>query len=225
MLRRFLLIAASQFAPIPSALADDGSAFTRAVEPFRQQGYSVAMITPIYSQLVSLSLPQGFKPVLENTSGGQYIQELVPDGENTKKWSQMITITGAKNLAANPNASPQKLADRIAGGFKRDCPDSFSGVGLGPSKVDGYDMFGALVSCGVSLPSGEPYSESLLLFVIKGENDYYTVQWAERGAASKSPIKFDQAKWAERIKTLAPIKLCPVVPGEPAPYPSCANRK
>lgn len=225
MFHRLLAIVLSHLAMASFAVADDGASGKNTVESLRQQGYSVGMITPIFGQLLALSMPKGFRPVMENTAGGQYIQESVLDGESTKKWSQMITITGAKGLASNPNATPQKLADRIAGGFKRDCPDSFSGTGLGAIKLNGHDAFGAVISCGIAVPTGEPYSESLLLFVIKGEQDYYTVQWAERGAASSFPIKFDDAKWAGRMKSLAPIKLCPIVPGESAPFPSCVSRK
>ena len=225
MYRKVLALTALQLALVSNVQAEEGISFKRTVEPLRQQGYSVGMITPIFGQLLATSLPSGFKLVLENNSGGQYIQEFVLDGESTKKWSQMITITGAKGLASNPNATPEKLADRIAGGFKRDCPESFSGVSLGQKKISGYDMFGAVVSCGIALPKGEPYSESLLLFVIKGASDYYTIQWAERAEASKSPMKFDDVRWSERMKKLSPIKLCPIVQGEPAPYPSCVDRK
>lgn len=69
---------------------------------------------------------------------------------------------------------------------------------------------------------GKP--QSLTPLAVKGQSDYYTIQWAERGAASKSPIKVDDAKWQGRLNQLAPIKLCPVIPGEAAPYPSCVGR-
>jgi hypothetical protein len=207
-----------------SALADVSSPNPNDIEGFRQQGYSVRTITPIFSQLVTFSLPKGFMPAFENAKGGQYIQESVLEGESTTKWSQMITITGAKGLASNPNLTPTRFAGGMASGFKRACPDSFSATGLGEIKLDAHDAFIAVVSCGVAVPGADAHSETMLLIVIKGEADYYTLQWAERGAASKTPITFDNAKWADRLKRLAPIKLCPIVPGEAAPYPSCANR-
>lgn len=206
------------------ALAQDKAPPLKEVEALRQQGYSVSTITPIFSQLVTFSFPKGFVPAFEDAKGGQYIQESVLEGESVKKWSQMITITGAKGLASNPNVTPTRFAGSMAGGFKRVCPDSYSATGLGDIKFGKHDGFAAVVSCGISNPSGEPYSESLLVIVIKGENDYYTIQWAERGDASKTPIKFDNVKWTDRIKKLTPIKLCPLVPGEKAPYPSCASR-
>ena len=206
------------------ALAQGKAPAMKEVEAARQQGHSVRTITRIFDQLLMFSFPKGFKPAFEDAKGGQYIQESVLDGESVKKWSQMLTITGAKGLASNPNVSPQAFANKMAGGFKNACPASFSGAALGAFKLGAHDAFGAVISCGIANPAGEPYSESMLLIVIKGQSDYYTIQWAERGAASKLPIKMDDAKWQGRLKQLAPIKLCPVVPGEAAPYPSCVEK-
>ena len=206
------------------AVAEETTLPLKEVEALRQQGYSVKTITPVFGQLVSFSFPKGFVPAFADAKGGQYIQESVLEGETVNKWSQMITVTGAKGLASNPNVTPARFAGGMAGGFKRICPDSYSATGIGEIKLDNHDAFVAVVSCGTASFSGEPYSESMLLIVIKGASDYYTIQWAERGAASKTPIAFDNAKWLERLKSLAPVRLCPIVPGERAPYPSCANR-
>lgn len=193
------------------------------IDAARQQGRPVRTVTRIFDQILTFSYPRGFKPALEDLKGGQYIQESVLDGESLQKWSQMLTITGAKGLASHPDVSPQGLANRIAGGFRSVCPTSFSGTALGAFRVGSHDAFGAIISCGVAGAPGEPHSESLLLVVVKGRSDYYTIQWAERGAASTQPIKPDDAKWQGRLKQLAPIKLCPVVPGEVAPFPSCVG--
>lgn len=206
------------------AIAEVGSKKMNEADALRQQGYAVKVITQIYSQLVAFSFPKGFTPVFEDVKGGQYIQESVLNGESIKKWSQMITITGAKGLASSPNLTPIKFAGGIAGGFKRVCPDSYSATGLGEIKLGPNDAFVAVVSCGTANTTAEPYSEAMLLIIVKGENDYYTIQWAERGTASKTPIPFDGNKWGSRIKMLRPIKLCPVVPGEKPPYPSCASQ-
>jgi len=138
-----------------------------AIDTARQQGYSVKTITPIFGQLLMFSFPKGFKPVFEDAKGTQYIQEAVLDGETTAKWSQMLTVTGAKGLASNPNVSPQVVANKIAGGFKNACPSSFSAAGLGPLKFGVHDAFAAIVSCGVANPTGASYSEAMLLLVIK----------------------------------------------------------
>ena len=182
------------------------------------------MITPIFSQLVTFSLPKGFVPAFEEAKARQYIQESVLEGESIKKWSQMITITGAKGLASNPNVTPARFSGGMEASFKRMCPASYSATDIGETKFGDHSAFAAVLSCGISISAGKPYSESMLLIVIKGENDYYTIQWAERGDASEIPIKLDDVKWMGRMKKLEPIKLCPKVPGETAPYPSCLNR-
>ncbi|MEI7430006.1 MAG: hypothetical protein WCL27_06080, partial [Betaproteobacteria bacterium] len=89
-------------------------------------GYSVKTISPIFGQLVSFSLPKGFMPVFEDTKGPSYIREAVLTGESVKKWSQMVTVTGAKGLASNPNMTPLGFANMVAGGFKKACPTSFN---------------------------------------------------------------------------------------------------
>lgn len=222
MLRRVLPLVAF-LAICPFASADDSTPKRNDIEALRAQGYAVKTISPIFGQLVMFSLPKGFTTVFEDAKASQYIRESVLVGENQHQWSQMVTVTGVKGLASNPNVTPQAFANRMAGGFKGVCPSSFSGTGLGAIKVGKYDAYAAVVSCGTANPVGDAYSESALLIVIKGESDYYTLQWAERNAASADPIKFDEAKWTERLKKLMPVKLCPIVPGEAAPYPSCAG--
>jgi hypothetical protein len=189
------------------------------------QALSVRFIAPIFSQLVTFSLPKGFVPAFEDAKSANYIQESVLAGESVSKWTQMITITGAKNLAMNQNVTPIRFADSVAGGFKRVCPNSFNATTIGEKKFGTYSAFSVVTSCGTASPTKEQYSESLLLIVIKGEKDYYTIQWAERGTASELPIKFDNATWTDRLNRLMPIDLCPRMPGEAAPYPSCVDRK
>jgi len=182
------------------------------------------VISPVFSQLVGYSVPTSFVPAAENSTAEQYIQELVLKGQTVENWTQMITMTGIKGLAANPNASPEALALNIAGGFKQACPGSFMGTSFGEIKLSGHDAFAVVASCGIADAKGPGYSESALVIAIKGQADYYTLQWAERGKASKMPIAFDEDKWVGRFKTLSPIKLCAKVSGEKPPFPSCANR-
>jgi hypothetical protein len=195
------------------------------IDALRAKGYRVRIISPIFSQLVTFSFPKGFKMVFENTNGGRYIREAVLDGETADQWSQMITVTGAKGLSANPNLSAQSFIERIASGFKGACPDTFSSKVVGTTKFSGRDAFIALSACGMMEADGAKYSESALLIGIKGSADYYTIQWAERDRASSQPMTFDDSKWAERLKELSPIKLCRIVANEAPLYPSCINQK
>jgi hypothetical protein len=146
-------------------------------------------------------------------------------GETLEKWSQMVTVTGAKGLAANPNASPQLFLTKMAELFKAACPDTFSVKEVGATKISGYDAFTTLIGCGTARSRGNERSESVVILAVKGSDDYYTFQWAERGPVQNQPINLNDAKWQDRLKKLNPIKICARVPGEAAPYPSCVEQK
>lgn len=206
-----------------SAIAED-KARDKLSAPTAERDF-VTQISPIFGQLVLLTVPKGFTAVFEKTNGDGYIRESVPEGETVAQWSQMITVTGARGLAANPAVTAQLLVNQIAAGFKRACPETFSAKGLGAMKISGQDAFAGLASCGTVLTAVMKHSEFALLIAIKGSADYYTVQWAERGPASGQPIGLSDAKSADRFKKLNPIKLCPLVPGEAAPYASCINQR
>ena len=195
----------------------------KTIEQFRQQGYPVKSIAPIFSQLLVVPFPPGFKTAFENTNGSHYIREAVPEKENVDQWTQMITVTGLKDLALNPKVTPQSFAVNMAAGFQRACPTSFSGQEIGIGKISDRDAFVLVASCGTSPTTAGKTSEAAVIAVIKGSSDYYTVQWAERGAPSATPLAIDVGKWTEKFKQLNPIKLCPIVAGEAAPYPSCVN--
>lgn len=181
------------------------------------------VISPIFSQLVMFSMPASFVAVTEGTRGPSYIREAVPKGETTDRWTQMITVTGAKGAAGTPGVSPQSFAASIAGGFKAACPGTFAVKGLGEAKFGDHDAFVAVAGCGRVEGSPDKHSETALIAVVKGSSDYYTLQWAERSAPVDTP-GIDDAKWQQRIGLLQPIRLCPIVPGEAAPYPSCAGK-
>jgi hypothetical protein len=187
------------------------------------------MVTPIFSEIVVLHFPAGFVGVYAHTNphpdGAFYIQENVLQGETADQWSQMITTTGKEGLASNANLTPKAVLESIAAGFKRGCPETFSVKGIGSAKVGDHDAFAAWVSCGTVKSAAGAHSESTLLIAVKGTADYFTLQWAERGPASNQPLVYDEAKWGDRLKKLMPEKMCPRVPGEAAPYPSCVDKK
>jgi hypothetical protein len=219
--RAFLLAALTAvWAPTSSiAQAPGGS-----LGDLAKQGQSITTVTPVYSQLVMFSFPPGFKPAFAKDSGPNYVQEYVLEGESVEKWTQMVTLTGAKGLAANQAATPQRVVESIASGFQRACPSSFAVLPFGTLKVSGHDAFVALFGCG-SVTIGPARSEVAMVLAVKGAADYYTVQWAERAAPSSQRPTLDGEKWIGRLKVLNPIKVCDRVPNEPAPYPSCINQK
>ncbi len=182
------------------------------------------LATPVFSQLVVFSLPPEFKstrPTYEKNSGSFYLREQVPEGETAARWSRMITLSGTRGLAGNPEVTPQALLARMTLDFQRNCPDTFSSNAPGQQKVDGYDAYEVIVSCGRVQSDKQVYGLSAVMLTVKGAKDYYTLQWTERGRDSAQPPAIDSAYWARQLARLAPIRLCPIVPGEAAPYPSC----
>jgi hypothetical protein len=180
-----------------------------------------ANISPVFHQLVVFTLPPHFRAAFERTNAGFYIREQVPEGESVGNWTRMITLTGARDLATNPNATPQLLVERMTAGFRRNCPDTFSSAVLGPQTVDGFAGFEAIASCGHQQSAAGAYSETAIMLAVKGSGDYYTLQWAERAADSKGPLSLDTAYWTRQFDQLRPIRLCAIVQGEAPPYPSC----
>jgi len=181
-------------------------------------------ISPVFHELVAFSLPPGFKSAFEKTNGSFYIREHIPEGESVDKWTRMIRLTGTKDLASNRDATPQAMLSSMAAGFRTHCPETFTSAVLGPQTIDGHEGFEMIVSCG-HVPSGSSaYSETAIMLAIKGSSDYYTLQWAERGPDSPRPLNLDNNYWIRQLELLRPIRLCPIVPGEAAPYPSCVGK-
>ena len=187
---------------------------------------SFTVISPVFGQLVRFSMPTKFIAVAEDTKDEFfYIREAVLKGETVNQWSQMITITGAKGLASAPNFSPQGLAGSIAGGFKKFCPENFAAKSFGETKFGDRDAFVAMAACGKIGAGADQHSETAMIIAVKGSSAAYTIQWAERATSTPSGADIDEAKWQGRLRELMPIRLCAIVSGEAAPYPSCLQQK
>jgi hypothetical protein len=218
-LTRFFAIAALGLLCAPAAHAQTpGPAAGTDARPA-----AMTVISPIYGQLVRFSMPAGFVAAHESTEDAFYIREAVLKGETAKAWTQMITVTGSRGLASVANFSAQKLAASIAFGFKKTCPESFAVKDFGEAKLGDRDAYMAVASCGEVNSSG--HSETALIVAVQGAADAYTIQWAERTAPAAASPAIDEARWRERLAELMPIRLCAIVPGEAAPYPSCLQQK
>ena len=160
-------------------------------------------LSNVFSQQVFYNIPSNFNNQLlsERANDTNYIHERGLRGETAQNWSQVITVTGIKGLAANKDVTPMILIGTIVLNFQKICPTSFAGTKFMESTSgNGPPVAAAVLSCGTA----KDKSETTLVTAIKGSNDYYTVQWAERGKASKKPLKIDEQKWIERLNLLAP---------------------
>lgn len=183
------------------------------------------MTAPILGQIVSFSLPAGFTLQKEQSNSTQYFRGAFLKGETVDTWSQTITVTGAKNVDVDPTKSAQFIAANIASDIQKHCPETFSVKPMGPTTIDGQDAFVAIASCGKVKSGASEHSETALMITIKSAQAIYTIQWAERTPSNAENLTIDEAKWKGRLEKLIPIRVCPIVPGEKAPYPSCVNKK
>ena len=95
--------------------------------PRRCRMHRDSSISPVFHQLVAFSLPPDFKSrnaAYEQANGFFYIREHVPQGESVDHWTQMITLTGTKDLARTPMPRREAFVATLAAGFRRHCPDT-----------------------------------------------------------------------------------------------------
>lgn len=176
------------------------------------------IVSPIYSQLVAMAVPDEFVAGDEVDKDGFYTLDLAPKGETLDAWTQLITLTGAKDEA--PLKSVVDIAAELGVSYKQTCPATFSARTLPPPKVRGAsEVFSGYLGCG----NAKGQSEAMVFLVLKGANEIYTAQWAEHGAAQSKAMKPDPVIWRPRADDLALTRICDKVAGEQAPYPSCTQ--
>jgi hypothetical protein len=200
-----LLLSMICFFTLPVHAEDGKKSYT--LEDVKAGRAPFTWLSPIWSELVSFTTPGNFKIVTEQVKGSFYIREAVLRDETAQRWSQMVTVTGAKGVASHPAFHPQKWAGQIVAGFKRACPTTYSEKEIGALTISGHDAYATLAGCGTAQNGGYAHSEAALLLFIRGNEDSYTLQWAERGAASDAPLDLSGGQWQERLKTLNPVMI------------------
>ena len=192
------------------------------IDRMQRQGTSEGQVVPIYSQLLLYALPDAFRTVSTETRKSRFVQQAVPSRETAERWTQRIVVSGDEALAFSARTYPQKMIDQFVGGVRERCPDTFASIPLPGVFVGSYDTVVAVAGCGTSARGGG--SEATMQMVVKGGMDVYTIEWTVRGKATRGPIALQAAEWLDRLKQLAPIRLCSRVAGEKPPYPSCTQR-
>jgi len=185
---------------------------------------NATFIAPVFAQLITGPLPDGFVPAFENADSAGYINESVPKGETLENWTQLITLTGAKGLAVgDAPTTALAFADFLADRYRAVCPDAFVAEQFETPKINGArENFMGYLSCGAV--SGGLQSESMVFMVMVGAEDIYTLQWAEHAVASATGVAYSAEKWGPRLDVMIEAtRLCEILPGEAAPYPSCVQ--
>ena len=187
---------------------------------------SEILISPVYNQLLMHSLPADFgRPSEEFFDDSNFLRQAVLSGETAENWTQKLSVTGIEGMATEAQVTPALLKKYFVQGLRQSCQESFSIAEDLPAEgvAPGFETTLFVASCGSS-PAAPEQSETTLFVIIAGLEDYYTLQWAERGRASSGPLNIDRSKWRKRLAELMPIRLCDIIPGEGPPYPSCSGR-
>src|SRR4051794_32326134 len=79
----------------------------------------------IFSQAIVYALPDGWKLVTEGPSpdGTRYTLNYAPDGASATGWNELITVTGFKEMAKDPKASPSGMISHLARQKRSVCPE------------------------------------------------------------------------------------------------------
>lgn len=186
------------------------------------QAQDALQVAPVFSQIVTFPLPDGFAPAFEDANASGYLNEAVLAGETVQAWSQMITLSGAKGLVSDdPVYDAATMAAYLGKLYTGACPEGYAETAFDPPQISGARAVHAgYLSC-AALPDSAQ-SESMVFLVMVGVADVYTLQWAEHATPSVSPIPYAPAIWDSRLTHLAATaRLCDPVAGEGPPYPSC----
>lgn len=193
-----------------------GGAATAQVPP---QATPTAVL--VFDSIVSLRIPAGFKVASEIKEADYYALSLIPQAESAETWTEMVSVTGNKGLGKT--LAPSAFTSVTQTTFKTRCPASYAFLSLGELSVDGRPTSASVHGCGSAKADKGDQKDISLNIVFRDKDNMLSVQWSVRGAAENAPPQLDRNVWASRIKALEPIKVCPRVPGEKAPFPSCLS--
>lgn len=191
-----------------------GNNKTTPAETTQKQEEGVGVIIPIYSQKVSLQLPNAnWKPFSENKSDKMYrieFSEKQPQMPNDDNWETLVSVQGFENMAHVP---ADKYLDAFADFFKKKCPNDFKYSPMGPVSISGHNAASAILGC---LQMNKQPTQSVsnqkgeldYFFAIQGEKDLYLIHKAYRGKPSEVSQLLDKDFAKQFVADILPIKLC-----------------
>jgi hypothetical protein len=195
--------------------------------PDVKTNFSGASIMPIFGELFAYSIPPQFRLQAAQVKSNMYLRSSILRSDDDSAWTQRLLLTAYKDLAKQAGQTPLSVATAIAANFQRACPTTFFGKSLADGKTGmGHEMHVMFVSCGTHTQTNAKTatSESTMIFAIKGNLNFFALQWSERGAPIDKVLAPDLTVWRERMRLVGPILICDPVEGEAAPYPSCTAK-
>lgn len=182
-----------------------------------QSHYSTIVSTNLFSQTLVHALPKGWRLAgsgeKDHPEGLMYSQSYVLEGQTATSWTELITVTGFKNMAKVPNASSYGLINKIAAQKKSVCPDNSVAISGGDVAFGSVRGHVAMMGCGklpidmIGIKAGE--GEIGVYIVLQGVNDMYIIQRVRHTESfePQSPPITPQI-FGELLKSFFPIGIC-----------------
>ena len=194
--------------------------------------YSAIFSTPIFSQVFVHGLPKGWKMVNSGKSpdGSNFIQGYALDGQSISNWTELIMVTGMKDMVKTPNATLSRLIEYIAQQKRRACPERPFAISAGSAMFGSHPGQIAILGCGrlsadvAGLKAGE--GEIGVFIAVQGEKDFYVIQRMQRRAAfDVTPEPLSRPEFLRLVQSLMPIGVCEIGDTPDQCEPKLGDRK
>ncbi|MCW5626114.1 MAG: hypothetical protein KIT73_15480, partial [Burkholderiales bacterium] len=182
-----------------------------------QSDKKVLTSTVVFSQVLVHAVPKGWKmgKAVPSPDGKTLSLFMLRDGEGESNWTELILITGFKDVVKLPNASPKGMVGNIVERKKAICPDATVAVSGGDQKIGPHDGHMAMIGCGklpassAGLKAGE--AEMGAYIVLQGTNDMYVLGHIVRMPPyTRDNAKVDAETYRKLVEPLSPMGLCEI---------------
>ncbi len=157
----------------------------------------LAVVQEVWSRTLGFTLPRPFVPAFRSIARGTYLAEFIPDGQTVANWTRMVTASGSLGAGA-AHLSDAELANAL---FDRgSCQGRvFRDLGASPAPIVSRRTL--IIGCGAA---GQAGSERAVIAFFRDTENSWTVQYAERGAATAT----FEARAVASLAALAPFVTC-----------------
>ena len=175
------------------------------------QSTPTPVVTKIYSQVVSFTLPKGFVISSTKQEDGTYVQkykQIDPPTTTDLLLEQEIFLFGFRGIAKTDHAI-QTIADLFKRTTKIQCIDTFAVDDVGKTNTaSGQPAFVFMAGCGFRKPveDSEKNKNMSMFVVIQGKDDIYVYRWTESSSSAAMP-SLSWPAWRKRLEELMPFTL------------------
>lgn len=163
----------------------------------------------VFDNVFSFNTPYGYHAVYEHKFQEGYVFDSAPEGQSIENWTSLITVTGQEKLATVPGMNLDKMMDLYSKGLKDICPNSFSQVDTPALNNSSLPVKTSIMRCGKVKNSNNSYSShTMVMNIIRGAEDIYTLRYIELGPVKKKLNANDVNYFIEKNNLLSPVVVC-----------------